>query len=82
MTEMTCQETIALLAEFLDQTLGPEIAGRLEAHLAACEPCRKYLNTYRATRSFVGQAGRAEMPAELKERLRELLLDQLGGKNP
>jgi predicted anti-sigma-YlaC factor YlaD len=74
---MTCQETIGLLAEFLDQTLGPGAVADLEAHLRGCEACRSYTNTYRATRELVGQAGRMAMPAELKARLRAFLLDQL-----
>ncbi len=75
---MTCRDAIDVIGEFLDQILSPEAIQKLEAHLSDCAPCRAYLNTYRATRGLVGQAGRAEMPPDLRERLRQFLLDQLG----
>ncbi|HYB41621.1 MAG TPA: zf-HC2 domain-containing protein [Candidatus Methylomirabilis sp.] len=73
---MTCKDAIDILADFLDQTLAPEVLESLEAHLRDCEPCRAYLNTYRRTQSLVGEAGRVEMPPELKTRLRDLLMAQ------
>jgi anti-sigma factor (TIGR02949 family) len=75
---MTCREAIDVLADFLDQLLSPEMAEQLEAHLRDCRPCVAYLNTYRETRALVGKAGRVEMPEELKARLRQFLLEQLG----
>jgi anti-sigma factor RsiW len=75
---MTCRDAIDVLAEFLDQTLSREAGEALEAHLRDCAPCRAYLSTYRATRGLVGEAGRVEMPAELRTRLRQFLIDQLG----
>jgi len=75
---MTCKDAIDILADFLDQTLNPSAIEQLEAHLRDCAPCRAYLHTYRKTRRLVGEAGRVEMPAELKSRLREFLLDELG----
>jgi anti-sigma factor RsiW len=73
---MTCKDAIAVLADFLDEVLSPEAGRELEAHLRDCAPCRAYLNTYRKTRGLVARAGHAEMPAELKTRLRQFVLDQ------
>jgi len=75
---MTCKDVIDLLAEFLDQTLTSSAAERLEGHLRDCAPCRAYLNTYRKTRGLVREVGRSEMPIELKSRLHDFLLEQLG----
>jgi anti-sigma factor RsiW len=75
---MNCKEAIEVLADFLDQVLSSEVAAALEAHLRDCAPCRAYLATYRETRGLVGEAGRIEMPAEMKARLRRFLLEQLG----
>ncbi len=74
---MTCREAIDVLADFLDQTLSVEACQDLERHLDDCAPCRAYLSTYHKTRVLAGQAGRLEMPADLKVRLRRFLLDQL-----
>jgi len=74
---MTCKDAIGVLADFLEQSLSPELLAELERHLADCAPCRAYLETYRKTVELTGRAGHVEMPAEMKSRLRSLLLDQL-----
>ena len=75
---MTCQDVIAVLVDYLDQALPPEIVADLERHLAGCEPCRAYLATYRRTRALGARAIRLEMPDEMKRRLRQFLLERLG----
>ncbi len=75
---LTCRDAIDLMAEYLEASLGPDLLAALERHLADCRPCVSYLNTYRRTRHLAGEAGRVEMPEEMKERLRRLLLEQLG----
>jgi len=79
---MNCKEAIALIAEFLEQTLTAETLATLERHLADCAPCRAYLATYRKTVALTGRAEGLEMPEEMKTRLRSLLLAELrrGGK--
>jgi anti-sigma factor RsiW len=74
---VTCKDAIAILADYLESTLSPELVEKLEEHLRDCAPCRAYLATYRKTTSLAANAGRVEMPEEMKTRLRELLLAQL-----
>jgi anti-sigma factor RsiW len=74
---VTCKDAIAILADYLESTLSPELVEKLEEHLRDCAPCRAYLATYRETKSLAADAGRVEMPEEMKTRLRELLLAQL-----
>ena len=76
---MTCKDAIAVLAEFIEHALSPEALLELEKHLRGCAPCRAYVNTYRKTRGLTRKAATAEMPDEMKERLRSFLLSQLGG---
>jgi len=75
---MTCRDAIEVIADFLDHALTPAAARELDRHLEGCEPCRAYLNTYRTTRLLVRDAGHVELPPELKRRLREFLIEQLG----
>ena len=77
---MTCRDAIDVLAEFLDQTLSHDAGEALEDHFRDCPPCRAYLRTYRATRGLVGEAGRVEMPPEVRARLRQFLIDQLSAR--
>ena len=74
---MTCKDAIAILADYLEFTLSPELVEKLEEHLRDCAPCRAYLATYRETKSLAADASRVEMPEEMKTRLREFLLAQL-----
>ena len=74
---MTCQEAIAILADYLEMALTPSVLEELERHFAGCEPCRAYLATYKKTRDLAAAANRVEMPEEMKRRLRTLLLEQL-----
>lgn len=70
---MNCRELIAVLDDYLEGVLTPEDREDLEAHLRACAPCRAYLATYRKTKDIAAAAHRLDMPAEMKERLRQFL---------
>jgi len=74
---MTCKDAIAVLADYLEAAMSPELLAQLEQHLHDCAPCRAYLATYRKTKSLAAGASRVEMPEEMKLRLRDFLLTQL-----
>jgi anti-sigma factor RsiW len=74
---LSCREMIDLLADYLESTLSQEAVGELEDHLAKCDACLAYLNTYRKTKTLTAQAGSVEMPAEMRRRLSEFLLRHL-----
>jgi len=75
---VNCREAIALMGEFLEATLTPELVAELEAHLHDCPPCQAYLATYKRTRELAGRAERVPMPEEMQRRLREFLIARLG----
>jgi len=74
---MICRELIAVLDEYLDGTLVPDVVIELERHLAVCDPCRAYLATYRKTRELDARVGDVPMPEEMTTRLRALLVARL-----
>ena len=79
----TCKELILdLLADYLDQTLNPDVVAGLERHLQVCPPCVAYLNTYKKTKDLAGRGVPVEMPEEMKTRLGEFLLDHLVREKP
>jgi anti-sigma factor RsiW len=47
--DMSCQELVALLTEYLDGTLSAHDRARLDAHLEVCDDCRQYLDQFQAT---------------------------------
>jgi anti-sigma factor RsiW len=74
---LTCRQVIGLLADYLESELSQKLVGELEDHLAGCEPCQAYLNTYRRTKTLTAEAERVAMPEEMKHRLRQFLLRAL-----
>lgn len=74
---LTCREAIGLLADYLESALSEARVGDLERHLAGCDPCQAYLNTYQRTKALTAETERAAMPDEMKDRLRQFLLRAL-----
>jgi anti-sigma factor RsiW len=65
-----CSELLRLLADYLEGRLAPERHRELDEHLAACTGCVKYLETYRSTISLLSTLTEADLPPELRSRLR------------
>jgi MFS family permease len=42
--EMACKQLVELVADYLDDTLSPDMKARFEEHLAGCDGCTTYLN--------------------------------------
>ena len=57
---ISCREVVEIVTEYLDGALAPPDLARLEEHLAACEPCRLYVDQIRAT-ARVAAAAEAEL---------------------
>ena len=70
-----CRDCQKLLFDYAQENLDPETARKLEQHLSDCPPCLDYVQSYRQTiqacRNHCKPA--AEMPAELKKKLRDFL---------
>jgi len=79
---LTCRDVIGFLLDYLEEALDPDTLAEFERHLQDCPACRAYLRTYDRSRRLVGEVGRVEMPQELKDRLRDLLLGRLSAGQP
>lgn len=64
-----CLGIAELLGEYLDRALDPATAAALEAHLADCQECRAFLNTYRRTVRTTGDLREEALPESLRQRL-------------
>jgi hypothetical protein len=65
---LTCEQVIRLMADYLESALTPEVIAELEAHLGR-------------TKDLTAQTERVEMPEEMTIRLRRFLLDKLLSKS-
>ena len=74
---MTCQDQVALLADYLEGTLDPKTARALEGHLDGCVSCLNFITTYKATNAWVREVTYEEMPEELRDRLSSFLVAKI-----
>jgi anti-sigma factor RsiW len=65
MSELTCQELVELVTDYLDGALPEAERVRLEEHLAECPGCRAYVEQIRTTARLAGEAERLRPPPEM-----------------
>jgi anti-sigma factor RsiW len=69
--EITCQELVELVTEYLEGTLPRRDRARFERHISGCKHCTAYLDQMRITIRTVGR-----LPAEsLQPDARDALLE-------
>jgi len=73
---MNCKELVYLLGDYLDGTMEEQLRGELDVHIAMCEPCMNFLNTYDRTRTLFRQVRLSEIPEEFRERLRSFVIEK------
>jgi anti-sigma factor RsiW len=73
---MTCREFAEFLDAYLDGALAPEEVAEFERHLAVCQHCVAYLDTYRRTVESVRglHEGEAQVPDDVPEELVQAIL--------
>lgn len=75
---MNCKELVYLLGEYLDGTMEANLRNELDVHIAMCESCLHFLNTYDKTRIICRQVKLSEIPSEFRERLRSFVTQKAG----
>ena len=73
--QMSCNELVELITDYLEGALGPEDRERFEDHLAGCEGCQAYVDQMRET---IRAAGRLP-PVPLSPEAERKLLVAFGG---
>jgi anti-sigma factor RsiW len=67
--ELTCQELVELVTEYLDDALGREDRGRFEQHLSMCDGCSAYLHQMRETIRVTGSLREEQLDPAQRDRL-------------
>lgn len=67
--EMACRELVELVTDYLEDRLPTAGRMRFEAHLAACEACRTYLEQYRRTVQALGRLPEESLSPEARTAL-------------
>lgn len=73
---LRCRDFVELLMAWLDGELEPERDAALRAHVAACPPCERYLESYRRTVALGREACEPDgpLPEDVPEELVRALL--------
>jgi anti-sigma factor RsiW len=69
-SELTCQELVELVTDYLEGSLSPTGCRRVEEHLADCDYCVTYIGQMRVTVRLLEALESAAIPAASRERLR------------
>ena len=67
--ELTCQELVELVTDYLEDALAPAERARFEAHLAGCPGCTRYVEQIRATIAVAGRTPELEDRPEMAQLL-------------
>ena len=62
--EMSCQELVELVTDYLEDALSPEDRARFEAHLETCPHCVIYVDQIRTTVLTLGRLPEEELSDE------------------
>jgi anti-sigma factor RsiW len=65
MEELSCQELVELVTDYLEDVLEPSERERFEAHLAECPGCDLYVEQMRATIVLAGASADLESRPEV-----------------
>lgn len=71
-----CDHVIAKLWEYVDGELKEENAARVRAHLEICSRCFPQYDFQRAYKEFVRRSAQQPMPARLRRRVFEAILEE------
>ena len=73
---MNCKELVYLLGDYLDGSMDEYLRRDLDDHIALCDSCTNFLNTYDKTRSICRQVQLDEIPEEFRERLKSFVINK------
>jgi predicted anti-sigma-YlaC factor YlaD len=68
---LTCHEVVEIVTDYLEGALTPDVEERVEAHLALCDGCARYLDQMRETIRLTGMLTEDQIPDEQKRELLE-----------
>jgi anti-sigma factor RsiW len=73
--QLSCQELVELVTDYLEGALPQEERTRFEEHLEPCQGCRNYVEQMRETIRLVGSLSVDSIPPEAERALRQAFRD-------
>jgi anti-sigma factor RsiW len=81
-TDMTCQELVELITDYLEGTLAPADRERFDAHVHTCAGCAAYIKQMRMTIRLLGRLSEESMSAEAQQELLDAFRSWKSGGRP
>lgn len=72
-----CEESVRLLWQYLDETVGESDRTLVEEHLSRCRACCGELEFMKELRSFLSRSAQEDLPEDVLRRLTETI-EELG----
>jgi len=79
--ELSCQQVVELVTDYLENALLPEMRKRLEEHVAGCPGCENYLKQMQLTIDMLHRIARAPVFPATKQELLQLFRDWKNGSD-
>ena len=67
--QLSCQELVELVTDYLEDALSEEETARFEAHIGGCDGCNVYLEQMRQTIAMVGSLSADALTPEAESAL-------------
>ena len=77
----TCQSGVDLLMDYLEGVLAPDVRAAVEQHVAGCQRCIAFVESYRRTPEILKHATAAALPPELARTLEEAVRRRVRHEN-
>ncbi len=71
--ELSCQQIFALLSEYLDAELPPDLCEKLSGHIEGCAPCVAFVESLRKSVALCREFQPDTLPRPLADEVRENL---------
>ncbi len=75
LAELTCQELVELVTDYLEGTLPPPERARFETHLLDCDDCPVYLDQMRLTIRLAGTLAEEHVSPDARDEMLRLFRD-------
>ena len=73
MKEIACMSGVELLMDYLEGVLAADVSAALDAHVAGCQRCAAFVDSYRATPRILRDATASRLPADVEASLEAFL---------
>ncbi len=71
--DLSCQQIFALLSEYLDAELPPDLCQKLSGHIEGCEPCVEFVKSLRQSVTLCREYEPDALPSPLADEMRAKL---------